>query len=223
MSNKGYKLYVCQHCNNKTLMEIKYVYKKMFGNCINGDNGFEIYTTLFCPSCEEINIIKAYWDMTCGEVEQSDEIYGNAVVEEEFVYPQEVKSKLGIPKNIDEEYKKAIKSKSIGKSYCLFGLRKTLEMICNEQGVTGRDLHSQLKKMEENNLLPKTLSDASIIAKKFGNMGVHEETVDINDSELFNIIKLIEYIMDYIYVLPKEIEKLEKKINKNTENKICKN
>ena len=44
-------------------------------------------------------------------------------------------------------------------------------------------------------------------------MGAHESDVDISTNELSSTIKLVEYIIKYIYILPNEIESLEKKIN----------
>ena len=44
-------------------------------------------------------------------------------------------------------------------------------------------------------------------------MGAHESEVEISITELSSTIKLVEYIIQYIYILPSEIEMLEKKIN----------
>ena len=43
-------------------------------------------------------------------------------------------------------------------------------------------------------------------------MGAHESDIEISTTELSSTIKLVEYIIQYIYILPKEIEILEKKI-----------
>ena len=62
-------------------------------------------------------------------------------------------------------------------------------------------------------ILPPTLKSASNVTRKLGNMGAHESEIEISNSELYSSIKLVEYVIKYIYILPNEIEMLEKKIN----------
>ena len=57
----------------------------------------------------------------------------------------------------------------------------------------------------------------AITAPKFDPeaFNTQEQTViyDINGNEIECVIELVEYIIQYIYVLPKEIEKIDKKFN----------
>lgn len=91
-------------------------------------------------------------------------------------------------------------------------LRKTLELICKDKNAIGRNLNDKLKKLFELGILPPTLKSASNITRKLGNMGAHESDIEISTTELSSTIKLVEYIIQYIYILPNEIEILEKKI-----------
>ena len=86
------------------------------------------------------------------------------------------------------------------------------ELICNDKNATGHDLNDKIKKLFELGILPPTLKSASNITRKLGNMGAHESEVEISITELSSTIKLVEYIIQYIYILPSEIEMLEKKI-----------
>ena len=215
------KIIKCQHCNNETLMEVRDKYKKETGNILDDNYFYDLYVVLFCPICKNYNLINAYWDHTYGETIITDEydIYNGDAVEEKFLYPINSslisqKSDL-IPQNVIINFERAIDLKNRDKESCLIKLRKTIEMLCLDKNAEGDNLYHKLIYLSEIGILPKTLNSASALARKLGNIGAHESNIDISSTELRSVIELVEYIIQYIYVLPKEIEKLEKKFNLN--------
>jgi len=215
------KIIKCQHCNNETLMEVRDKYKKETGNILDDNYFYDLYVVLFCPICKNYNLINAYWDHTYGETIITDEydIYNGDAVEEKFLYP--INSSLIsqkadlIPQNVIINFERAIDLKNRDKESCLIKLRKTIEMLCLDKNAEGDNLYHKLIYLSEIGILPKTLNSASALARKLGNIGAHESNIDISSTELRSVIELVEYIIQYIYVLPKEIEKLEKKFNLN--------
>lgn len=211
-----YKKAKCQHCNNETLMEIRDSNKNEIGSILDDDYFYDLQVVLFCPICKNYNILNAYWDQTYGKKQYSDEyddIYDSDCVEETFLYP--VTSNLLIqkadlvPKSILNNFDKAIQLKNYDDESCLVKLRKTLELICNDKDAEGNNLYEKLLNMSEIGILPKTLNSASTLTRKLGNLGAHSENIEISPTELKIVIELVEYIIQYIYVLPKEIERLE--------------
>lgn len=214
-----FKLFKCSNCNNETLMEIHARNKIENGDLFGDSYYYDEQIVLKCPSCRNYNIINAYWDSSYGKVTESkkyEDIYCGDNVYETILYP--VVSELSngangiVPNDILKTFRKSLELKSVDLDSCLVKLRKTLELICNDKNVIGHNLNDKLKKLFELGILPSTLKSASNITRKLGNMGAHESDIEISTTELSSTIKLVEYIIQYIYILPKEIEILEKKI-----------
>ncbi len=214
-----FKLFKCSNCNNETLMEIHARNKIENGDLLGDSYYYDEQIVLKCPSCRNYNIINAYWDSSYGKVTESkkyEDIYCGDNVYETILYP--VVSELSngangiVPNDILKTFRKSLELKSVDSDSCLVKLRKTLELICNDKNVIGHNLNDKLKKLFELGILPSTLKSASNITRKLGNMGAHESDIEISTTELSSTIKLVEYIIQYIYILPNEIEILEKKI-----------
>lgn len=209
----------CLHCNNETLMNVKDIYKKESGSVESDSYYYDMTVVLFCPVCKNYNIINAYWDHSYGDkstVEGYD-LYNGNNVEEQHLYPNSsslvVEKARFLPVSVLNSFRSSIELKNIDKESCLMKIRKTLEMICEDKNADGSSLFDKLKNLSDTGILPSTLNSASTIARKLGNIGVHNADVDISKEELENVIELVEYIIRYIYVLPKEIEVLTKKFN----------
>ena len=214
-----FKLFKCSNCNNETLMEIHARNKIENGDLFEDSYYYDEQIVLKCPSCKNYNIINAYWDSSYGKVTESkkyEDIYCGDNVYETVLYP--VVSELSngangiVPNDILKTFRKSLELKSVDSESCLVKLRKTLELICNDKNAIGHNLNDKLKKLFESGILPSTLKSASNITRKLGNMGAHESDIEISTTELSSTIKLVEYIIQYIYILPNEIEILEKKI-----------
>lgn len=214
-----FKLFKCSNCNNETLMEIHARNKIENGDLFGDSYYYDEQIVLKCPSCRNYNIINAYWDSSYGKVTESkkyEDIYCGDNVYETILYP--VVSELSngangiVPNDILKTFRKSLELKSVDLESCLVKLRKTLELICNDKNAIGHNLNDKLKKLFELGILPSTLKSASNITRKLGNMGAHESDIEISTTELSSTIKLVEYIIQYIYILPNEIEILEKKI-----------
>lgn len=214
-----FKLFKCSNCNNETLMEIHARNKIENGDLFGDSYYYDEQIVLKCPSCRNYNIINAYWDSSYGKVTESkkyEDIYCGDNVYETILYPVVYELSNGangiVPNDILKTFRKSLELKSVDSDSCLVKLRKTLELICNDKNVIGHNLNDKLKKLFELGILPSTLKSASNITRKLGNMGAHESDIEISTTELSSTIKLVEYIIQYIYILPKEIEILEKKI-----------
>ena len=218
-STSKIKKFKCQHCNNETIMEVVSSIQHDYSARSKDDYYYEIQSVLLCPICDQYNIISAYWDNTYGKLEYADEydLYGGDNVDESIIFPIHsnlVSSKSDlVPDTIIKTFRKAIELKLYDEESCLIKLRKTLELICNDQNADGNNLLEKITNISEKGIIPVTLTSASTIIRKLGNIGAHESDININSNEIKCVIELVEYIIQYIYVLPKEIEKIDKKFN----------
>lgn len=214
------KKFECQHCNNETLMQIKDSYKKESGSLLDDDYFYDMAIVLFCPICKNYNFINAYWDSTYGKTSGDEyKLYDGDLVNETYLYPTPpnlmMKKSDFIPHDVISNFIKAVNLKKHDEESCLIKLRKTLEMLCIDQKAEGSNLYEKISYLSEKNILPATLNSASTLTRKLGNIGAHEANLEINSTELKSVIDLVEYIIEYIYILPREIESLGKKFNIN--------
>lgn len=139
-----------------------------------------------------------------GEIEQE--------LSEEILYPTNTFSSKYLPKDIKDAYESALKTRHIDTAICLISLRKTLELVCNDKGANGNNLYIKIEDLSDKEILPKELKNASKITRHFGNIGAHETNIKISKQELNKLIELVEYILEYLYILPNKIKELENKL-----------
>jgi len=60
--------------------------------------------------------------------------------------------------------------------------------------------------------LPPELKNASTITKNYGNIGAHGENIYISPFELDLNINFVQYIIDYLYILPAKLDEAQKKL-----------
>lgn len=93
------------------------------------------------------------------------------------------------------------------------GLRATIESICNEQNITGRDLQQRINKMQNQGLISKKDAQRLHSIRFLGNDAAHEIKKATKASVLI-ALTIIEHILLTLYVLDKEVNRhLETTIN----------
>ena len=99
-------------------------------------------------------------------------------------------------------------------------MRRTLDLICkdkdadkiykekNPKNKGNVTLAAMLKVLEQENILPETLSSSSWVVKELGNDAAHDES-DISDYHMMEIASIVEAIIHYLYELPNKIKELK--------------
>ncbi|NJD01218.1 MAG: DUF4145 domain-containing protein, partial [Ruminiclostridium sp.] len=127
-------------------------------------------------------------------------------------------------RKVKEAYEAALKTRNIDSAVCLMALRRTLEIVCKEKKAQGHNLWNKIEDLSIKGILPVELKHASTITKTYGNMGAHDTDVSVRSFELEQIIEFVEYILDYLYILPAKLsaiqEQLEKKKPKESQRNI---
>ncbi|MFR7635284.1 MAG: DUF4145 domain-containing protein [Lachnospirales bacterium] len=201
---------ICTHCGNETLMN------KIVSKIDNWDEGYGFYgwdkiTLLQCPVCNKMTLIQESEDSSMGSYINE---YGEErdYIEEVQLYPTEKLNFNNVPKNINDTYNSALRIKNITPDISIIALRKTLELICNDQNAKGRNLESKINDLFNKEIFSSKLKDISKITKRFGNLGAHED-IKINNKELNYLFDFVTYIIEYLYVIPYRINELENKLN----------
>lgn len=96
-------------------------------------------------------------------------------------------------------------------SLCYICARKILDILSqlitlkNDEG----SLDARLKWMEKENVIDKTALGWAMAVKKIGNKSVHGNSLDISPAYAGTIVTLVNYLLDYFFVIVPEFRKLE--------------
>jgi hypothetical protein len=84
-------------------------------------------------------------------------------------------------------------------------LRRTLELILKDKGAIKWGLKDKIEEIAEKGLLPDTLKEASSLAKALGDSAAHDKNLEINQYDVESMAEFVEYIIEYLYVIPEKI------------------
>lgn len=84
------------------------------------------------------------------------------------------------------------------------GLRATIEAICNEQGITGKNLQVRINKMSTQGLISKRDAQRLHAIRFLGNDAAHEIKKAKKGSVLV-ALKIVEHILLTLYILDEEV------------------
>lgn len=159
----------CPHCGNKTLMKLLNQYEKVTMHELDYNEEavyHDIFEVFECPVCSGFHLYHTHWNTEDAYYEDYD-VYEYGTV----LYPQMEKVNLnGLPKIIRKAYESALNVKNIDNTVCAIALRRTLEMVCKDQGAVNGKLHQKLNQLQQKGILPPLMGDISKVIKDFGNM-----------------------------------------------------
>lgn len=210
----NFMLQQCYHCGNLGLMEIVTRHQHTYGGPILNKYGEEVdrdmqeyfdWILLSCPVCKKLLLVQKYSN-ECEFVEDVD-----------LLYPECNVNYLGVPEEIKSAFEAALKVKNIDISICLLSLRRVLEAICKEQGAEGKNLDSMIKNMLDKGKLPEVMNDACWIIRHLGNDAAHAGKIRVYKSDVEQTIDFLKTIIQYLYTLPVQMERLKVKIEKRKE------
>jgi len=162
-----------------------------------------IWKLSVCPACSGLNIIRISYH-SCFEPD-------NWVFE--VIYPNDSEKKLeGLPPQIDNEYKAALKVKNISSNAYATLLGRVIDKVCLDRGAEGDTLYTRVEALANNEEIPKRLVDMLHQLRLLRNIGAHADIGELTDEEIPILDSLCAAILEYIYIAPKLINQAEKHI-----------
>lgn len=213
-SNSKQLVLKCFHCGNDTLMNLRgmysynshdYKYEEFDFNC-----DYELYE---CPICHEPTLYSDYSDETMFVPFRDD---GYMEHDTKIMFPvNQLSSDKGIPDKVKKAYEAALKVKNIDMNICLIALRRTLELLLKDQGATSWGLKSMIEEVAGKGVLPDSLKEASSLTKMLGDTAAHDKEMEISQHDVESMSEFVNYIIEYIYVVPQKISAYKENIKKN--------
>lgn len=222
-----FRLQTCYHCGNQGLMPIRHVHVHDYGGPVFDKTGAQIdhdleehfeWTLLSCPVCGKVTLTEDY------DNEILDE-YG-VCIGTKILYPQSSVDYRGIPKNIKTAFESALKVKNIDAAICSLSLRRVLETICKDKGVTDGSLETKIQMMIDRGILPEMFNDACWIVRQIGNDAAHGDNRMFSPYQVDQTIEFMKNILNYLYSMPVKMQELrsaieEEKKRKKQESNAC--
>lgn len=194
------KVFLCQHCGNENRMDL------VCDNRVDqGNNEWDYFNHIKVYRCSVC--LKA----TITETDFFSEDYNfNDTVTEDIIYPpNELSDEKVVPKDIIKAFKSSQRVRHMDKSIYLISIRRTIELVCNDNGASGRNLQQKIQDLADKGILPESLKTASNFTRILGNQGAHGTNTVTNEVSL-HLLEFVKYIIEYIYVLPDKLAVIAK-------------
>ncbi len=218
----------CDTCNGNTKHEIEG--KHLFQSNPNSDYHYGIeHSIAKCRGCDTISFRLVEYDYEAA--------YPNE--EEDWIIPQKVenfpgpsKSRLDtrhVPETVRNIFNETCQAFSSG-SYTLAGIgfRATIEAICNDLSISGKELSTRINALSSRGFISKKDSSRLHSIRFMGNDAAH----DIKKPSIINLqaaLTIAEHLLTTVYILDKEAsgklesiidsyDNFERLLNKRIEN-----
>lgn len=197
----------CNHCKRNTKHKI------LNKQSIQGDPAEyhyeEIYMMIQCLGCENISFRKESHDYEAYYQISHDEWEHDISID---IYPHfieghnKLNSIWSIPNIVKSVYEESILAIQEG-AFTLagLGLRATIEAICNEQGIVGKDLQKRINAMVREGLISKKDANRLHSIRFMGNDAAH----DIKKAKKASVLialKIVEHLITTVYILDNEVK-----------------
>ena len=212
-NSKEQKVLQCYFCGNETLMNLVANHKEDYADEQELVDGYNWAKLFICPVCKKVTYLEERYFSEDFCINEKGHMVPS--ITNEILYPINTFDGGKLPAHVQKSYEAALKIRKIDSSMCLIALRKTLEIICNEKGAKGKNLWEKLRYLSDEHILPPALKDASIITKDYGNIGAHDHTIYISDYEVNTLVEFVKYILDYLYVIPAKLERMQDQLTQN--------
>lgn len=165
---------------------------------------------LECNGCTSVSYRTEYHDYESYRQISHDDFEHDITVE---VFPHQIKdhspidSFFEVPNIVDSIYKESLLAIQEG-AFTLagLGLRATIEAICNDKEVNGKNLQVRINAMSRSGMISKSDAERLHAIRFMGNDAAHE-IKKAKEKSVLIALKIIEHILLSVYVFEEEVNK----------------
>jgi Domain of unknown function (DUF4145) len=193
----------CAHCGYAGALEQKGEHVKAQSTTQHaedyGDFEVSVVWALFrCAQCGEPTLGSYVW---------AEEFFDPEDVEIVRVWPRPADNQA-LPPNVRSAYDLARRGRSVDPAFYAVGVRRTLEAICDNEGVPrgrGQTLEKRLDDLAATGRLPDELASVTTSLRRVGNLGAHEGLGEIQAADVPAVADLMEALLEYLYRAPSKL------------------
>lgn len=201
----------CFHCGNFAPMEILNEYNRLDGFHDPGKTipYGKLFRLLSCPSCEDLSLqSESYDDLEEMRYPEDYRVFS------ETLYPSKPKRISGLPPKVFTAYEAAVKVRSIDTNAFAVLLGRVLEIVLVDRKAKGKTVYDKLKFLADKGEIPEQVAKIAHSLRQLRNVGAHADLGELTEKEVPVLDDLIRAILEYIYSLPKLLDRVQKMIDK---------
>lgn len=167
-----------------------------------------------CCGCEQVSFLQRTYDYEISFFDEQTDEWITPTSDD--IYPKEIKGTLSaknFPLVVKKIYKESCQAYR-DEAYTLAGIgfRATIEAVCNDQSIQGKELSTRINYLASNGLISKKDSARLHSIRFLGNDAAHDIKVPTKDA-LEAALVIIEHLLSTVYILDQESKgKLEELI-----------
>lgn len=209
----------CDHCGKKAVFEVRgegTKYGAVLDDRYKDGQDITSWRILECQWCMKPTLeeVKTSYEF------QMDDVYGGMKAvsfEITILYPGMKAPLANLPKTIEKRYLAALKVQDAEPSAFAVLIGKTLEAVCNHEGVTGKMLGEKLHNLIDSERIPPTLAQMARQINQIRNLGAHDKEDDVTEEDVPIIRDFVEAILEYLYVAPAKIDAIQASLKTTSE------
>lgn len=197
---------VCAHCHNTAPHKVVSRYANLRSNFHEAVGDYTVgfaFIMIECPACNNITLLREAWHTGMDDALPQ---------EVDVVYPPQRRLTNGLPTQIQAAVDAAERVKSVDPNAYGVLVRRGLEVVCQDRGAKGRNLHDRLKDLGDKHEIPARLVDIALGLKNLGNIGAHAGLGDLSPREVPLMTSLFEAVLEHVYGAPYLITIVERRL-----------
>jgi hypothetical protein len=167
---------------------------------------YDVTITVFwvihrCPACGEPTL-STFCDGTDDPTDEPRRLYPTA------------RDNRALPESIRDAYDRALKVKKIDPGFYAVAIRRMLEAVCNDHAIPPGRLFKRLNTLAETQDIPAMLAEQAHELRNLGNLGAHDEDIDVAEADVPVIEDFAEAVLEYLYRAPAKLTALRATLDK---------
>lgn len=215
MSKKQKTKSYCSTCGRDTNHEVIVAHTISHRDDYTCDINYQVVS---CLGCESVSFRKNFIDIESAYPNRDGEW---EIPEENHVYPKalqghsEIADVFHLPDVVGQIYTEVLTGiTEDARILAGLGLRGVVEAVCNDLEITGRSLETRINKLVGAGHISKSDAERLHAIRFMGNDAAHEIRRP-HDGALRVALKIVEHLLQSVYILEKEVEgRLEPTISK---------
>lgn len=130
----------------------------------------------------------------------------------QVLWPSKKSSVKGLPEKVSKAYRAAQNVKGVDANAFGVLVGRVLEIVCQEQGVTGHSLQQKLRALASEGIIPAQLAEMTDHMRQLRNIGAHAELGELTQDDIRILDSLCEAVLEYVYSAPLLLREVEQRI-----------
>jgi hypothetical protein len=197
----------CPHCGNTAPQRLVFLHScDVVAYEDTGEKSEQMlsltYYVAICSTCGDLLLYRSIFD------EEEPRQFSTA----RLILPSGHELDDSVPVAVREAYTEACRIQNIAPNAYAAMLRRALEAVCHDRGVSEDTLHKGLMVLVQRGELPATLAEMTSILRDLGNTGAHHSTKPIRVPMTWGMNEFFRAVVEYVYIAPSRIKAFRKRL-----------